>query len=416
MNTPSMKGETATASTTQRLTGVQRLLRRSALIAATLLSSVVIIFAGANAFPAGTNIVTLLCAMVWAYAGPHLVVVSVIALALSLPFAVRSLPQHRLARVAALLAAISVIASTFIIGSIVTATVSAGGVINPVTALTFESVDSTPDYIETVNSAGLTVQVFEPAGRSASTPIVMYIHGGGWIGGSAETVASNAAWLADQGFLVINANYRLATPDQAAWEEAPADVACALAWTGANSARFRGDADKISVIGDSAGGNLAVTLAWAAASGQILSSCPEFGTVPVPAAVIGTYPVINPEYTYDYGLEWLLDQRPKDFTSEYLGGSPADYPDRLAAISPLSYASPASPNTLIIEPERDDFVPAQGVYDTVDAARQAGVDVTLARIPFTHHSFDILPGSLGSQAKTSIVMNYLSGLGLAPDK
>jgi acetyl esterase/lipase len=115
---------------------------------------------------------------------------------------------------------------------------------------------------------------------------------------------------------------------------------------------------------------------------------------------------------YEHGRTWLFGYTGKLSTEMYIGGTPSQYPDRVTYISPLTYASASAPKTFVIEPERDDFIPAQGNYDFVDAAKKAGVNISLVRIPFAHHSFDAFMGSLGDFAKRSIVMNYLNSQGL----
>ena len=154
-------------------------------------------------------------------------------------------------------------------------------------------------------------------------------------------------------------------------------------------------------------------LGWSAADGAAASSCPELGDVPVPDAVIASYPVADLTYTYDNGTA-PFGVDPRIFTPYFLGGSPADQPERLKAVSPLIYVSDKTPPTLIVQPERDDFIPAAGNYSVADDAQQAGADVTVARVPFAYHGFDSLPGSIGGQTRTSIVVNWLQGLGLAP--
>jgi hypothetical protein len=64
---------------------------------------------------------------------------------------------------------------------------------------------------------------------------------------------------------------------------------------------------------------------------------------------------------------------------------------------------------LIIEPEHDSLVPPSGVYAFVGQARAAGVDITLAAIPFANHTFDFYAaGTIGDQARLTITQNYLA--------
>jgi acetyl esterase/lipase len=166
-------------------------------------------------------------------------------------------------------------------------------------------------------------------------------------------------------------------------------------------------------MGDSAGGNLVIVTAWAAASSQAPTTCPELGPVPVPGAVIAGYPVADPRDAYANGREFL-GARPREFTEHYLGGPPSAYPERLATISPATYLTAAAPPTLIIQPDGDDFIPAAGNDAVVALARASGMDVTLVHLPLLHHSFDLPAGGLGSQVKRSIATHYLAERGLAP--
>ena len=127
----------------------------------------------------------------------------------------------------------------------------------------------------------------------------------------------------------------------------------------------------------------------------------------MPTGIVAAYPVANPGDAYEHGKQWLVGPPPQIFTAQYLGGTPAEHPDRLAAISALTYLSAKVPPTLIIEPERDDFIPARGNYDVVTAAQRAGADVSLVRIPFAHHSFDVFAGSIGDQVKRTIALSYM---------
>jgi acetyl esterase/lipase len=87
-------------------------------------------------------------------------------------------------------------------------------------------------------------------------PTLMYIHGGGWTGGTKEgAFMSVMPWL-EMGWNVVNVEYRLAriSPAPAAVE----DCLCALKWVASHAAEYHIDASKIVVSGDSAGGHLSL--------------------------------------------------------------------------------------------------------------------------------------------------------------
>jgi len=100
---------------------------------------------------------------------------------------------------------------------------------------------------------GLTADVAVPKGAGPH-PVVVYLHGGGWIAGSPKTHRKLGMQFAEAGYLTVNVDYRLAPehPFPAGLD----DCVHAVKWTGENAKRWNGDASRLAVGGDSAGGNL----------------------------------------------------------------------------------------------------------------------------------------------------------------
>lgn len=380
-----------------------------------MLSVSVLILAAANVFPVGSNVITQAGAEAWVYIGPHLVLASVLAVALCVPIALER-PRTRTTSAVAVMSIAALVCAGGITTSIVVATYRNGGSVNAFRALALgypSNPDRTATYV-VADGQRLKALVYNPKGSAAGAPVLMYIHGGGWISGSAQANGGVISrWFADRGWLVVSVNYRLATKDHAAWNTAPADVACALTWTAQQARAAGADVRRLVVMGDSAGGNLAINLGWSAALNKATSTCPGLGDVPVPQAVVVANPVANPGFTYEHGRSWF-GQDPRDFIRDYLGGTPSQHPDRLAAISAQTYISAKAPATLFVQPTRDDFVPAQGNYEVAERARAGGVDVTVVRIPFAYHAFYSLAGSLGFQSDVSVSENWLEDRNLAP--
>jgi acetyl esterase len=382
------------------------------LLSLTAGAGVVLLAIGAVLDP-GLNAFTLRSSLVWAPIGPHLVVLSLVALALALISGRHG--ARAMARVAAVIASVALAASAAITGRIAWTIHAAGGAVDPLAAILVSPIAlGGPDRRETyttVEGVPLAISIYDAAPRGRGpAPVFLYIHGGGWVSGTADGMAAYARWFADHGWLVLSVEYRLATAERPTWDKAPADVACALVWAAANAARLGGDATHIVVFGESAGGNLAINLAYAAVTGEARSGCG--GEVPMPAAAVAVYPVVDPQAAYDHPVPSSIAS-PKAFITAYLGGTPQAYPDRMRAISSATYLSGKAPRTLILAPERDVLIPPAGVYRFVEQARAAGVDVTLVRMPFANHGFDMsglirLPAanSLGNQSR-SIILNYL---------
>lgn len=91
-------------------------------------------------------------------------------------------------------------------------------------------------------------------------PVVVYFHGGGFMAGSLEVAEEpNRALANDLGAIVVAASYRLAPEHK--FPAATDDTYAALRWTAENIERYGGDSDRLAVLGDSAGANLATVAA-----------------------------------------------------------------------------------------------------------------------------------------------------------
>lgn len=256
----------------------------------------------------------------------------------------------------------------------------------------------------------LTVQVYRPRTRTNPAPILVYVHGGGWVGQNNEIRAVDMRWFADQGYLVISVGYALSTDDQHRWNDVTAQIGCALAWVATNSERFGGDASRLSLIGDSAGGNLVINAGYMANQGTLRSSCD--GMVPRVGAVIAIYPGVDLVNIHDNPD---LNRAGSKFTRSYIGGSPIEYPDRYTAVASATHIHAAAPPTFLLIGENDHLVPPQPSYAFADQAGAAGIEVELIRFPFGQHGFDLFEGSVGNQIFRHGGHRFLQRHGQAPN-
>jgi acetyl esterase len=109
---------------------------------------------------------------------------------------------------------------------------------------------------------GVSTDVIVPRGAGPH-PVLVYLHGGGWVCGSPRTHQKLSYRFAEAGYLVFNVDYRLAPehPFPAPFE----DCLAAVRFAHREAARFGGDPARLGVGGDSAGGNLAAAVAAALA-------------------------------------------------------------------------------------------------------------------------------------------------------
>lgn len=109
-------------------------------------------------------------------------------------------------------------------------------------------------YIDDGNKYHL-LDIYYPEGTTEKLPVIIDVHGGGWMYGDKELNKYYCLDLASRGYVVFNINYRL-VPDVTVDVQLQ-DVAQALKWISENMADYPCDTSNIMLTGDSAGGMLA---------------------------------------------------------------------------------------------------------------------------------------------------------------
>jgi acetyl esterase/lipase len=113
-------------------------------------------------------------------------------------------------------------------------------------------------YRKFADGKSLQLDVAYPAKGRGPFPAVVCIHGGAWTSGNRDNLRPILLQLAEQGFVAVAPNYRLA-PDN----PFPAqihDLKCAVRWLRAHAGRFKVDSRRVGALGYSAGGHLACLL------------------------------------------------------------------------------------------------------------------------------------------------------------
>ncbi|MES6606078.1 alpha/beta hydrolase [Cutibacterium acnes] len=275
----------------------------------------------------------------------------------------------------------------------------AGGHINVPLATAVTSMSDLPDAtIRYGSGADETAQLYRPKNRHAR--VLVDIHGGGW--NTDATMPATLRWFADHGWLVIRPSYTLATQGHPTWNTAPKQVACAWAWSLSHVKELGGDPSQVSIMGDSAGGGMAINLAYGAASGKLTSPC---GSMRAPKSVLALYP------TVDVGtVESITTLSAGNAAKMYIGGTPKQFPDRYRAVNSSTWITPQAPPTMVIQGNHDTFVPPSSVRKFVDRARQTGVGLDHVQLPMLNHAFDSQArNSLGFQVVTSLGQRFLTG-------
>ena len=287
-------------------------------------------------------------------------------------------------------ASAALVAQGVVTARLVSATFAQNVWVNPLVSVDERAPSDAPDLTATYSTFGgepLDVAVWRPTGGPGTSPVMLYVHGGGWTGGNPLGRAPQMRWFADRGWLVVAPEYPLSGPDEHLWAQTVPEIGCAMVWAAAHAQYFGGDLGQLVLVGDSAGGNLAINAAYLAATGGLRSSCG--GSPPRVSAVVGLYPVLDPVGFHD--AAGVRGAQARQITEDYIGGPPSEFPNRYRAVDSSAYVSAQAPPTLILVPGSDQLVPPEGARSFARTAAAAGVRVDVVELPYLDHGFDAAP-------------------------
>lgn len=235
--------------------------------------------------------------------------------------------------------------------------------------------------VEDRTADGVPVRIYWPPDSPDDMPLVLFLHGGGFVVCDLDSHDGFARDLcAGTGAVVVSVGYRLAPehPFPAAVE----DAYTALTWTHAQAAALGADPHRLAVAGDSAGGNLAAVLTLLARDRGGPSLRHQLLIYPVTDAARDT-----PSYTRHADDGFLTATAMAWFWAQYLadpseGAHPHASPLRAPDLSGL-------PPACVITAEHDPLRDEGEAYAARLAA--AGVPVSCHRITGSFHGFISLP-------------------------
>lgn len=135
---------------------------------------------------------------------------------------------------------------------------------------------------------GHLLDIYYPEGTTEKLPVIIDIHGGGWMYGYKEINKYYCLKLASKGFLVASLNYRLV--DDVLFPDQVRDIFAALCWLSENLASYPADLDNVFLTGDSAGGHLSCVTA-AVCLNKVFQN--DFGVTP-PSFGFNAVGVVSP--------------------------------------------------------------------------------------------------------------------------
>lgn len=131
-----------------------------------------------------------------------------------------------------------------------------------------------------VSGGNIHLRVYTPQKPLDAYPVILYIHGGGWVIATIDTYDASASTIAEQAdAIVVSVEYRKGPEHK--FPAAHNDAYAAYEWILKNCADIKADTSRIALVGESAGGNLAINVAIKARDKKTVQ----------PEAIVAIYPV-----------------------------------------------------------------------------------------------------------------------------
>lgn len=215
------------------------------------------------------------------------------------------------------------------------------------------------------------VDVILPQETPRPYPVVICLHGGGWMEGSKDSMRLFGSLLAEMGIAAVLPNYRLTvTHAYPAQEE---DVFAVLQWVADQAGVYGFDPNRVGLLGASAGAHLACLAGMKATRSGSAGPC----KIRCILAVCGVS---------DIGL-WARDKPPfRGYMEAFVGGPLEERLDVVREASPVTHVHAQAPAVRCVHGALDATVPTNQSEVFVTALRAAGVDAELCITPNDGHA------------------------------
>jgi acetyl esterase/lipase len=225
-----------------------------------------------------------------------------------------------------------------------------------------------------IEAGSLEFDFFRPNG-SGPYPLVVFLHGGGWISGDKTMYRDEALWLVPQGYACACIDYRLAPLYP--FPAPVADCQAFVRYVRENAESLAIDPNKITAMGNSAGGHLALMLALCPMRMDAFDGPAE--RVNAVVDVCGITDLTNPtDAHYQISMSFL---------EQFMDGPYEGNEDKWRSASPMNYLAHAQGKFLVIHGTDDDVVPVSQSHRLVQGLTGRGLDVKYVELEGEMHSF-----------------------------
>ncbi len=205
---------------------------------------------------------------------------------------------------------------------------------------------------------------------------LIFVHGGDWSGGERSIYHYYTRRFAKSGYAAATISYRLS--GEAPFPAAVQDAKCAVRWMRANADRYGIDPDRIAILGGSAGGHLALMVAYSD-SPDLEGDGGHAASSSRVAAVVDFYGPV------DLTTE---EARAAGAVQKFLGGTFADRQADYVRASPITHLDAHDPPTLIIHGALDEIVSIRQSEQLVERLEALQVPYAFQRLEGWPHTLD----------------------------
>jgi acetyl esterase/lipase len=236
---------------------------------------------------------------------------------------------------------------------------------------------------KTVNAENLDMTMFFPNEKEfEKTPVVLYIHGGGWTGGNKYFIFKNTFFqtlriLTQNGIACATIDYRLTRQGISTIFDCVVDCKDAARFLIKNALKYGFDPNKISVLGGSAGGHL--SLMTALGHNEDFIGDPELKSYdPQIKFVVSYFPVTTFMHSEYFNKKNTQDEQQ---IIEKLAGNNKNKDSFAKLISPANYISEEMPPVLIFHGDNDIIVPVEQsiFFDSIAKEKNANVKLVIVK-------------------------------------
>jgi acetyl esterase/lipase len=242
-------------------------------------------------------------------------------------------------------------------------------------------------------------------------PLLVWIHGGGWSGGSKAQPPYLGQLL--RGYVIASVEYRFS--QTAKFPAQIQDCQAAIRWLRANSKKYNIDPDRVGVGGASAGGHLAALVGTSGGqkvfpmiggnedqSDRVQAVCDIFGPT--------DFWTVVTQAEEDKNVKNIFKWNNGDPYSNLIGAKLGEDKEKCIAVSPVHYVSKDNPPFLILHGDKDALVPYAQSVELTDLLTKQGVEVTLQRLPGAGHGGPSFQLPVIAQLTNSFFDKHLKGI------